>query len=108
VITAGSASVQLEFPVYQDGTPLSLAGATVTLTLIDPQNNRTEGIALTVGSTNLTLSDGSTVAPNFWCYFATTATTFPISGVYQAQVVATFASNPVYSDSFNIPVGRKL
>lgn len=109
MLIAGSVGVQLEFPVTQDGTPVSLQGATsTTLTLIAPDNTRTTGIACTVGSTTLTLTDGTTVAANFWCYINTTSTMFPVAGMYQAQLVATIGGNTFYSDPFNIPVGRQL
>lgn len=108
MLIATAVGVQLQFPVTQNGVPVSLQNASpVTITLIDPNNNRTS-VTATVGSTTLTLPDGSTVAANFWAFITTTSTMFPIAGTYQAQLVANISANTFYSDPFNIFVGRKL
>ena len=109
MLTAGAAGVQLQFPVYQNNVPVSLQSASaVTLTIIDPKNVRTTGIAATVGTTVLTLTDGTTVPAYNWCYITTTSTMFASSGVYQAQIFVTFPSGIIPTDAFSIPVGINL
>lgn len=108
MLIAGATGVQLQFPCYQDGVLVSLQNATVTLTIIDPKNNRSS-LNCTVGSTVLNLPDGSTVPAYDWVSHVTAAADFGSAGTYQAQIVATFTGgNVFYSDPFNIYVGRKL
>lgn len=109
MLIAGATGVDLEFPCYQNGTPVNLSSATsVSLTIIDPNNNRTS-LSCTVGATTLTLTDGTTVASGYWVHHPTANTDFTVAGTYQAQIVANFSGgNVFYSDPFSIYVGRKL
>lgn len=108
MLIAGATGVDLQFPCYQNGQLVSLQGATVTLTVIDPKNVRTS-LTCSVGSTVLTLPDGSTVAANYWVHHVTASTDFTVAGTYQAQIVASLGGgNVFYSDPFNIYVGRQL
>lgn len=103
-MTAGDVGTQLQIPCN-----ISLTGATVTMTVVDPYNNKTS-LPMNIGSTILTLPDGSTVAANFWAYRTTLATDFPNAGNYALQLVANFGggSQILSSTPISLTVGPKL
>lgn len=104
-MTAGDVGVNLQIPAS-----ISLQNATVTLTIVDPENNKQSGLACTVGNTALTLPDGTTAAQYFWAQRVTTATDFPVSGTYTCQLVANFGGGAqVYgSNPFTVTVSPRL